>query len=122
MLGADAYTVALIERFGIPAVRGQLAANVEDYRADVVRMQREHTRRMMADALALAKAPAPSFRVALYSEEQQGWEAHRARYEQCLPGERVRPADKRRKQALAELAKLGMAVEYVNPNAAGDGD
>jgi hypothetical protein len=32
-----------------------------------------------------------------------------------------RPDAVRRKQAIRDLAKLGLPVEYVNPDAAGDG-
>jgi|GEM_PF-2950238 len=122
IMEADEHRLALIERFGVTALRGQLAENREAYRKETREWQRRHVRETLALALKCAqKGPAPSCRVVLYSEERQGWEAKRARYEKCLPGERVRPANRRRKQALAELAKLGIAVEYVNPNAAGDG-
>lgn len=59
LLGADAYTLALIEQFGIPAVRRQLAENVEAYRAEVEKMQQEHARRTMADALKIARKHPP---------------------------------------------------------------
>jgi hypothetical protein len=59
LLGADAYTFYLIERFGIPAVRRQLAENVDAHRAEMQRAQREHARRTMADALKIARKHPP---------------------------------------------------------------
>ena len=91
IMEADEHRLALIEQFGATAVRVQLAENATAYRTEVQRMQREHARRTMADALALARAhPSPSFRIALYRENRR---------------------------AVSDLAKLGIPVEYVNPNA-----
>ena len=122
IIEADEYTLALIEQFGVTALRGQLAENDAAYRQEMRRWQQQHVRETLAEALKAArKRPAPSFRIVLYTEERQGWEARRVTYEPCLPGERVRPTSVRRRRALADLAKLGLAVEYVNPNESGDG-
>jgi hypothetical protein len=123
LLGADDYTFALIERFGIPAVRRQLALNAEARIEEGERVAREHVRRTFADALALAaKHPSPSFRVVLYTEERDAWRRHSPLGDRCEP--RVynqRSPEVRRRQAERELRKLGVAVEYVDPNKCGDG-
>jgi hypothetical protein len=98
LLEADAFTFALIERFGIPAVRRQLAENVEAYRAECERARREHARRTMADALKVAAAhPSPSFRIMLHSGECERWRT--AEYRSDVAA--------RRKRAGSDLAKLG---------------
>ncbi|MFL5386503.1 MAG: hypothetical protein ACJ8GN_28635 [Longimicrobiaceae bacterium] len=122
LMDADEYRLGLIEQFGVTALRGQLAENATAYRKECERMQREHVRRTMADALKLAQAhPAPSFRIALYTEERQWrWSGGCTVLgdDPCMNGEYGRPYGTRHKRALAQLAKLGMAeVDYVNPNA-----
>jgi len=91
LLGADTYTFGLIERFGIPAVRQQLAANEEAYRAEGQRKEREHVRRTFADALRLARRDdAPAFRIVLYLDADA----------------------KRRVRAERDLAALGILADY----------
>lgn len=98
LLGADEYTFALIERFGIPAVRRQLAENEEAYRKERQQVERMHTRRTFADALKLAKgrfspantSAAPSFRIVLYLDADA----------------------ERRVRAERELAALGVLADY----------
>ena len=102
LLEADTYTFALIERFGIPAVRRQLAENVDAYRAEMQRVQREHARRTMADALKVAAAhPSPSFRIVLHSGECERWRTDEYRQDVAAW----------RKRAVSDLAKLGIPVE-----------
>ena len=110
IMEADEHRLALIERFGVTALRAQLAENASAYRKEVQGMQREHARRTMADALVLARErPSPSFRIVFYAEPRRDWF-----------GRADTPADVRRRRAHADLAKLGLPVEYVNPNEAGD--
>lgn len=92
IMEADEHRLDLIERFGVKALRNQLAENREAYRRETKRWQEHHARQTMRDALALArKAPVPaSCCIVLYKEHRR---------------------------ALAELAKLGIPVKYVDPNA-----
>jgi hypothetical protein len=125
LMEADEYRLGLIEQFGVTALRGQLAENATAYRKECERMQREHIRRTMADALKLAQAhPAPSFRIVLYTEER-GWRwsgGCTVLGDPCMNREYASTSfAMRRKRALADLGKLGVPVEYVNPNAEGDG-
>jgi transposase len=103
---ADEHTRALIEQFGASAVRAQRAENEAADAKERQQAERQQARRTMADALALARAnPSPSFRIVLYTERRRDFFG--------IPDV---PAEVRRKRTLADLEKLGIAVEYVNPN------
>jgi len=119
LMEADEYRLDLIEQFGVTALRALLAENATAYRKECERVQREHTRRTMADALKLAQAhPAPSFRIVLYTEER-GWRwsgGCTVLGDSCMNTEYATSFATRRKRALADLTKLGVPVEYVNPN------
>jgi len=125
LMEAEDYRLGLIEQFGVTALRSQLAENATAYQKECERMQREHVRRTMADALKLAQAhPAPSFRIVLYTEERRwSWSSGRTVLgDPCMSGDTSTSVARRRKRALADLGNLGVPVEYVNPNAEGGGD
>jgi hypothetical protein len=118
VMDADQYILALIEQFGATAVRGQRSENEAAYRKDVVRMQREHARSTLADALKAAQRHAgDASRFVLYSEERKPWNRRSMLGDPCMAGEYGVPFAARRKRALADLAKLGISPECVNPNA-----
>jgi hypothetical protein len=119
IMEADEHRLALIEQFGATAVRGQLAENREAYRKETERWQQQQARETFALALRCAqKRPAVRGRVVLYSEER-GWRWSGGRTplgDPCMNREYGPAFGTRHKRAIAELAKLGIPVEYVNPN------
>jgi hypothetical protein len=121
LMSADEHTLALIEQFGMTALRAQWAENAKAYQQEVERMQRTRIRRAFADALALAQESAPvSARFVLYTESRRWWSPTNVLGQPCMSGHHDRP-EVARERARAELAKLGIDVEYANPNAAGEG-
>jgi hypothetical protein len=96
IMEADEHRLALIERFGVKALRNQLAENRDAYRRETRRWQHQQARQTMQEALRLAarRPPPPSLRIVLYAPHRR---------------------------AVADLGKLGIPVEYATPNASGDG-
>jgi hypothetical protein len=59
IMEADEDLLALIERFGVKAVRGQFAENRETYRRETKSWQQGHARQTMRDALKVAQKHPP---------------------------------------------------------------
>lgn len=112
-IDADEHRLALIEQFGVSALRTQWEENRKAGAAGA----QEHTRRGMADTLALAaKSNGHSARFVLYSEPRRY--GGRTVLGDAGMGIEYTPRSPavRRRQAERELRKLGIQVEYVNPN------